>query len=80
MYFVGLLFGDLGLSEDEGYADRLTRTGTVVGTPSYMSPEQIKGGRVDHRTDLYALGIMFWEITADRNETLLDVIHRGLAP
>jgi serine/threonine protein kinase len=45
-------------------ADRMTETraGTVKGKISYLSPEQCRGGNVDRRTDLYALGIVFWEM------------------
>lgn len=39
-----------------------TKTGLVLGTPSYMSPEQLSGKRVDGRTDLYSLGIMFFQL------------------
>jgi serine/threonine-protein kinase len=45
---------------------KLTRVGTIIGTPGYMAPEQALGETVDARADLYALGVILWEICAGR--------------
>lgn len=57
---------DFGLALVEGdnpgvETPRVTMPGTVIGTPAYMAPEQIKGSSVDARTDLFALGVLIFE-------------------
>jgi eukaryotic-like serine/threonine-protein kinase len=55
---------DFGIAKlmDEGGVINRTRTGMMMGTPGYMSPEQARGVRVDHRTDVYALGAIAFEL------------------
>lgn len=62
--FVKVLdFGIAKLSSESGTAaSQLTRVGTIFGTPQYMAPEQAAGRPVDHRVDLYALGLIFHEM------------------
>ncbi len=53
---------DFGIARLVGSADRLTREGTVIGTIDYISPEQLEDRNVDARADIYALGVMLYEL------------------
>lgn len=56
------VLSDFGVARGLATNSRMTHVGTVVGTPHYMSPEQTKGNTVDGRSDLYSLGIVFYEM------------------
>jgi serine/threonine-protein kinase len=64
----GAVLVDFGIARAiaQSEADRVTRSGFVVGTEEYMSPEQASGETVDARTDLYSLGIVLFEAMAGR--------------
>ncbi len=59
-------FGIAKIVEGEGAQDKLTRTGMSFGTPAYMSPEQAGGSPADARSDLYAVGLLLYEMLAGR--------------
>ncbi|MDX3854508.1 tetratricopeptide repeat protein [Streptomyces sp. AK02-01A] len=79
-------FGIARLGHDIGFTSRLTGTGIAMGTPHYMSPEQIGADHVDHRSDLYSLGCVLYEIATGAPPFDLDdawavlVGHRDTVP
>jgi serine/threonine protein kinase len=58
-----VLLTDFGLAKILGGED-LTRSGTVIGTPHYMSPEQVQGKQLDSKSDVYSIGILLYEMLA----------------
>jgi eukaryotic-like serine/threonine-protein kinase len=59
-------FGIARLVDGSKGASTLTRAGTIMGTPGYMAPEQAVGDVVDARADVYALGVILWELVSGR--------------
>jgi predicted Ser/Thr protein kinase len=53
---------DFGIASIDGPGPGLTRTGVILGTPGYMAPEQLSGRRADARSDVFALGVLLYEM------------------
>jgi len=67
---------DFGLARLSG--SEMTRTGMVMGTPHYMSPEQVRGERADTRSDVFAIGCVFYELLAGHKAFEADSMHAVL--
>jgi serine/threonine protein kinase len=82
------LLSDFGIARPIDADGAITMLGAALGTPQYMSPEQIDGRQVDGRSDIYSLGVLGWELLTGRRpwagENLYGVIykqkHEALTP
>ncbi|MFL6201814.1 MAG: protein kinase domain-containing protein [Thermoanaerobaculia bacterium] len=67
---------DFGLARSEDL--QVTRSGGLLGTPYYMSPEQVRGERVDARSDVFSLGSLFYELLTHRRPFPAESVHAVL--
>lgn len=70
---------DFGIARTDS-SKTLTKSGLIIGTPSYISPEQIRGRKIDHRSDIYALGAMLYELITGHpiftGESSMEVLYQ----
>ena len=75
----GVKLMDFGIARDPSFGD-LTEQGTGLGTPSYMSPEQILGDRLDFRSDIFSLGVVLYQMVCGSKPFIGDeeksVLHK----
>jgi serine/threonine-protein kinase len=75
-------FGIAKVTSDETEGKGLTKTGMIFGTPEYMSPEQAQGQRVDHRADIYAVGVILYELLTGQTpftaDTFMGVLSKHM--
>lgn len=78
---------DFGILRDTRQKENLTRVGVVMGTPHYLAPEQAIGKKIDHRADLYAVGVLLYEclvgtppFNAENAKRLIEMHMRQAPP
>jgi serine/threonine protein kinase/ABC-type sugar transport system substrate-binding protein len=75
---------DFGLAKWIHGTENITRTGNIVGTPAYMSPEQLRGESVDHRSDVYSMGIILYQMLTGKppfdspSSNVVSIIYQHL--
>ncbi|MDZ4671772.1 MAG: protein kinase [Phototrophicales bacterium] len=75
---------DFGLAKWIHGTENITRTGNIVGTPAYMSPEQLRGESVDHRSDVYSMGIILYQMLTGKppfdspSSNMVSIIYQHL--
>lgn len=75
---------DFGLAKLAEGSLEITKPGTIVGTPAYMSPEQLRGETLDHRSDIYSLGVILYNMVVGRlpfdtsTSDLVSIIYQHL--
>jgi len=78
----GVKVSDFGIAKLVGQTSELTMSGSVVGSPHYLSPEQIKGEELDGRSDLFSLGVVLYEMLARgrpfAGETITTLVYQIL--
>ncbi len=74
-----IYLADFGIARAD-MGKTLTQSGLIIGTPSYISPEQIKGKKIDHRADLYAFGAMLYELASGKpiftGDSSLEILYQ----
>ena len=77
------LLTDFGLARMADASAKITSSGAIMGTPAYMAPEQGQGTSIDNRSDLYALGIIFYELVTGRvpytAETPIAIVFKHIS-
>jgi TolB-like protein/Tfp pilus assembly protein PilF/predicted Ser/Thr protein kinase len=81
-------FAQDGLSDTRALSSALTQTGFLIGTPHYMSPEQVLGRELDHRSDIFSLGVVLYELVGGQKpflgktigETINNIVNQPPTP
>jgi serine/threonine-protein kinase len=79
---------DFGIAKMAGQSTELTMVGSVMGSPQYLSPEQIKGDDLDGRSDIFSLGVVIYEILSGKRpfegdtitSLVYQILHKELPP